>query len=84
MASENTRRVSAEELRNFIHRFEYFEAEKKEISESQSELMKAARAAGYDTNAIRKIIAMRKREPDDIAEEEAVVDLYKEALGMAP
>ncbi len=37
---------------------------------------------GHDTKVMRKVIALRKREPDDIAEEGAVLDLYKQALGM--
>jgi hypothetical protein len=38
---------------------------------------------GYDTKVMRKVIALRKRDKDDIAEEEAVLEMYKEALGMA-
>jgi len=42
-----------------------------------------AKARGYDTKGMRKVIALRKRDKDDIAEEEAVLEMYKEALGMA-
>jgi len=45
--------------------------------------MAEAKARGYDTKVMRKVIALRKREPDDIAEEEAVMEMYKEALGMS-
>ncbi len=38
---------------------------------------------GYDTKILRKVIALRKRDADDIAEEEAVLDMYKAALGMS-
>jgi len=44
--------------------------------------MAEAKGRGYDVKVLRKIIALRKRKPDDIAEEEAVLDLYKAALGM--
>ncbi len=37
---------------------------------------------GYDTKVMRKVVALRKRDKDDIAEEEAVLEMYKEALGM--
>lgn len=74
--------VTADELRQFIERFEQFEAEKKDISEQQKELMSEAKSRGYDTKVMRKIVALRKRQPDDIAEEEAVLELYKQALGM--
>ena len=42
----------------------------------------SSESRGYDTKVLRKVIALRKREPDDIAEEEAVLEMYKEALGM--
>ncbi|MAB17754.1 MAG: hypothetical protein CMN07_11495, partial [Roseobacter sp.] len=42
-----------------------------------------AKSRGYETKVLRKIIALRKREADDIAEEEAVLEMYKEALGMS-
>ena len=75
-------RVTAEELTQFIERFERLEAEKKDIAEQQKEVMAEAKGRGYDTTVMRKLIALRKREPDDIAEEEAVLEMYKEALGM--
>ncbi len=76
-------RVTAEELRQFIERYERLEAEKKDIADQQKEVMAEAKGRGYDTKVIRKVIALRKREPDDIAEEEAVLDMYKQALGMS-
>ena len=79
--SENYR-VTAGELRQFIERFERLYAEKKDIGEQQKEVMAEAKGRGYDTKVIRKVIALRKRDKDDIAEEEAVMDMYKEALGM--
>ncbi|MEM0938112.1 MAG: DUF2312 domain-containing protein [Pseudomonadota bacterium] len=75
-------RVTADELRQFVERFERLEAEKRDISDQQKEIMAEAKARGYDTKVLRRLIALRKREPDDVAEEEAVLDLYKEALGM--
>jgi uncharacterized protein (UPF0335 family) len=74
--------VTADELRQFIERFEHLEAEKKDIADQQKEVMAEAKGRGYDTKVLRKVIALRKRRPDDIAEEEAVLDLYKAALGM--
>jgi len=76
-------RVTADELRQFIERIERLEAEKKDIAEQQKEVMAEAKGRGYDTKVLRKVIALRKREPDDIAEEEAVLEMYKEALGMS-
>ena len=75
--------VTADELRQFIERYEQLEAEKKDITEQQKEVMAEAKGRGYDTKVMRKVIALRKRKPDDIAEEEAVMDMYKSALGMS-
>lgn len=75
-------RVTADELRQFIERFERLDVEKKDIADQQKEVMAEAKARGYDTKVMRKVIALRKREPDDIAEEQAVLDMYLDALGM--
>ena len=74
--------VAGQELRQFIERYERLEAEKKDIADAQKEVMAEAKGRGYDTKVMRKVIALRKREPDDIAEEEAVMEMYKAALGM--
>lgn len=75
-------RATADELRQFIERYEHLEAEKHELSEWQKSVMSEAKARGYDTKAMRQIIALRKKSPDEIAEEEAVLEMYREALGM--
>ena len=77
-----TYRVTEAELRQFVERIERLDAEKKDLGEQQKEVMAEAKSRGYDTAVLRKVIALRKREPDDIAEEEAVLDMYKSALGM--
>ncbi|MFT5787848.1 MAG: hypothetical protein ACI9KK_003218 [Ascidiaceihabitans sp.] len=75
-------RVTADELRQFIERIERLDAEKKDLAEQQKEVMAEAKGRGYDTKVIRKVVALRKRDENDIAEEEAVLEMYKEALGM--
>jgi uncharacterized protein (UPF0335 family) len=80
--TDATYRVTADELRQFIERWERLEAEKKDIADQQKEVMAEAKARGYDTKVIRKVIALRKRDRDEIAEEEAVLELYMQALGM--
>lgn len=75
-------RANAGELRQFVERFERLDEEKKAIAEQQKEVMAEAKGRGYDTKVLRKLIALRKRDENDIAEEEAVLTLYKECLGM--
>lgn len=80
--SESTLTVAGQELRQFVERYERLEAEKKDIADGQKEVMAEAKGRGYDTKVLRKIIAIRKRDANDLAEEEAVLDMYKSALGM--
>ena len=75
-------RVTADELRQFIERFENLEIEKRDIADQQKEVMAEAKGRGYDTKILRKLVVLRKRDLQDIAEEEAVLDMYKSALGM--
>lgn len=80
--SEESYRVTADELRQFIERYERLEAEKRDIAEQQKEVMAEAKGRGYDTKVMRKLVVMRKRDREDLAEEEAVLDMYRQALGM--
>jgi len=75
-------RVTAEELRQFVERFERLEIEKKDIADQQKEVLAEAKSRGYDTRIMRKIVLLRKRDLEDVAEEEAVLSMYKTALGM--
>ena len=75
-------RVAGEELRQFVERFERLEIEKKDISDQQNEVMAEAKSRGYDTRIMRKIVSLRKRDLEDVAEEEAILSMYKTALGM--
>ena len=75
-------RVAGEELRQFVERFERLEIEKKNISDQQKEVMAEAKSRGYDTRIMRKIVSLRKRDLEDVAEEEAILSMYKTALGM--
>ena len=84
MNTEDTNyRVTANELRQFVERAERLDAEKADIAEQRKQVMAEAKARGYDTKVLARVIAMRKRDKDDIAEEEAVLEMYKEALGMS-
>ena len=81
-AAGDAHRVAAAELRQFVERYERLEEERRGLAEQQKEVMAEAKGRGYDTRVLRKVVALRKRDRDDIAEEEAVLALYREALGM--
>lgn len=75
-------RVTAGELRQFVERYERLEAERKDIADQMKEVMAEARGRGYDVKVLKKLIALRKRDSSEVSEEEAILELYKEALGM--
>lgn len=79
----DTYAVTASELRQFVERAESIEAERKALAEDLKEVFAEAKARGYSTKVMKTVIALRKRNGDDIAEEEAILELYKSALGMA-
>lgn len=74
--------VTAEELRQFVERIELINAEIADMNETRKEAFAEAKGRGYDTKVIRKLIAIRKRRADDVAEEEAILEMYRSALGM--
>ena len=78
-----THSVTADELRSFLERFEGLEAEKRDISEQQKELMAELKGRGYDAKRFKEGIRLRKMKPEARAEFEAVVDMYKAAAGLA-
>lgn len=81
-AKQTQYRVTAGELRQFVERYERLEFERREIADQMKDVMAEAKARGYDAKVLRKLIALRKRDLDEVSEEEAILELYKEALGM--
>lgn len=76
--------VARDQLRAFIERVEKLEEEKKTIADDISDVYGEAKAMGYDTKALRKVIAVRKLDANERMEQEAVLDSYLAALGMLP
>lgn len=76
-----TENVTGDELRAFIERVERLAAEKQDAAAAQKEVYAEIKGRGYDAAVVRKIVARRKRDRDDLAEEEAILELYESALG---
>ena len=74
--------VAAEELKQFIERIEREEEAKKAISDGIRDIYAEAKGRGFDVSAIRAIVRLRAKEPEAREEEEAILELYKSALGM--
>ena len=75
--------IAAERLRQIVARIERLEEEKKALADDIKEVYAEAKGAGFDTKIIRQIIRVRKVEQADRQEQEALLDLYMQALGMA-
>lgn len=83
MADEGHNSEAADDrLKLLIERIERLNEEKKGIADDIKDVFAEAKAVGYDTKIMREIIRLRKMKPDDLREFEAVLDIYKTALGM--
>ncbi len=74
--------MASAQLKSIVDRIEHLETAKKDISDDIREIYAEAKGNGYDVAALREVIRLRKMESDKRAEREAMVDLYRQALGM--
>jgi uncharacterized protein (UPF0335 family) len=76
--------VAADQLRLFIERIERLEEERKGIADDISDVLKEAKADGFDKPTLKRILKLRKIEPHKLQEAEALLSTYMDALGMTP
>lgn len=74
--------VAGEHLRAFIERIERLEAEKTDLANDIKEVYAEAKGTGFDVKIIRKLISMRKQDSEKRQEEEELLSLYKQAIGL--
>jgi len=82
-SSSGVSEVNAGHLRAFIERIERLDEEKKALADDIKDVYGEAKANGFDNKILRKIVALRKKDHAERKEEEAIMELYLEALGMA-
>jgi uncharacterized protein (UPF0335 family) len=75
--------VAADQLRLFIERIERLEEEKKAMADDIRDVYAEAKANGYDTKTMRKVVALRKMETHVRQEADALLETYRTALGLA-
>ena len=75
--------VAAEQLRLFIERIERLEEEKKGIADDVKDVYAEAKANGYDTKTMRKVVALRRMETHVRQEADALLETYRSALGLS-
>ncbi|MBO6717500.1 MAG: DUF2312 domain-containing protein [Rhizobiaceae bacterium] len=83
ITNETAQTVAAGQLRSFIERIERLEEDKKTVADDIKEVYAEMKGTGFDTKAVRTLIRLRKKDQAERQEEEAILDLYKAALGMA-
>ena len=76
--------IAGEQLRSFIERVERCESERADLAADIREIYAEAKSFGFDTPTMRAVVRERKQDPDKRLEREALLDLYRHALGMAP
>lgn len=74
--------ISAERLKSFVERIEKLEEEREAIGGDIDDVYTEAAHLGYDVETMRKVVALRKMDAADRAEQETLLDVYKHALGM--
>ncbi len=79
-----TNGVSPNQLRLFIEKIERLEEEKSELQENIREVYSEAKSTGFDVKVMKQIVRMRKMKKEELAEQEELLDLYRQALGMLP
>lgn len=79
----DTQSVAADQLKSIIERVERLEEEKKALSDDIKDVYAEAKANGFDTKVLRNIVRLRKQDRDERMEQEAILELYLQALGMA-
>lgn len=81
-AGHNSEPVVAERLRSIVERHERLEGEVSALRSDQKDILQEAVSGGFDKKVIRQLLRIRKMDPEDAANEESLLDLYKSALGM--
>ncbi len=74
--------VAIDRLRSIIERIERLEEEKKSLGSDIKDIYSEAKSAGFDNKVLRELIKIRKKEPAEVEEQEALLDVYRRALGM--
>ena len=74
--------IAVERLRSFIERIERLEEEKAALAADVREVYAEAKSTGFDVKIMRQVIRLRKMDRDDRQEQEHLLDLYKQALGL--
>ncbi|GEC15177.1 DUF2312 domain-containing protein [Nitrobacter winogradskyi] len=71
-------------LKDFIERVERIAADRRDLGDDMKAVFAEAKAEGFDTKAMRRIIKRRDKDPAEVAEEDSIFETYMAELGMTP
>lgn len=74
--------IAADQLKQYISKIERLEAEKADIADDIKQVFDEAKANGFDTKIMKQVMKLKKLDKDSLAEQEAVLDLYRAALDI--
>ncbi len=74
--------VVADRLRSIVERIERLNEERKALGDDIKDIFAEAQGVGFDVKVLRQLIRIRKQEPNDVEEQESMLDVYRHALGM--
>ena len=78
----NSGNIAADRLRSIVERWERLDEEVRALRSDQKDIMQEAASAGFDKKVLRRLIAIRRQEPADVEEQDALLDVYRRSLGM--
>jgi len=74
--------IAADRLRSIVERIERLEEEKKALTNDIKDIFGEAKSSGFDVKALRALISLRRKEPAEVEEQDSLLALYRQALGM--
>lgn len=77
-------RIAKDQLKSFVERIERLEEERKVIADDVKDVYAEAKSSGFDVKALRAVIRLRKQDEEERKEQESILDVYLNALGMGP
>ncbi len=74
--------IAADQLKQYIDRIERLETDKADITDDIKQVFDEAKANGFDSKIMKQVLKLKKLDKDSLAEQEAILDLYRSALGV--
>ena len=74
--------IAADQLKQYVNRIERLESDKAEIADDIKQVFDEAKANGFDTKVMKQVMKLKKLDKDSLAEQEAILDLYRAALDI--